>query len=90
MGRKYSVEEWNALFHVGTPVRFWPVRGRAAYEDTQTESEAWALGDGSVVVLVDGRSGGVAVEHCEPLDHDGKTYCNEYYHGYNCECFNGT
>lgn len=30
-------------------------------------SEAWALGDGSVVVLIEGRSGGVYLSHIEVL-----------------------
>lgn len=35
--------------------------------DTTTRSEAWALGDGSVVVLVEGKSGGVHLSHVEVL-----------------------
>ena len=35
--------------------------------DTTTRSEAWTLGDGSVVVLVDGKSGGVHLSHIEVL-----------------------
>lgn len=35
---------------------------------TTTRSEAWALGDGSVVVLVVGRTGGVHLSHIEVSD----------------------
>lgn len=36
-------------------------------EDTTTRSEAWTLGDGSVVVLVSGKTGGVYLSHVEVL-----------------------
>ncbi len=36
-------------------------------EDTTTRSEAWTLGDGSVVVLVSGKAGGVHLSHIEVL-----------------------
>lgn len=35
--------------------------------DTTTRSEAWALGDGSVVVLIEGKAGGVHLSHVEVL-----------------------
>ena len=35
--------------------------------DTTTRSEAWTLGDGSVVVLVSGKTGGVHLSHVEVL-----------------------
>lgn len=35
--------------------------------DTTTRSEAWAIGDGSVVVLIAGITGGVWLSHVEVL-----------------------
>lgn len=64
----YTAEQWNALFPVGTPVRYWPVYPPVEGippVDTKTRSEAWALGDGSVVVKVEGRTGGVHLSHVE-------------------------
>ncbi len=55
---------------VGTPVRYWSVLPPSESFppfDTVTRSEAWALGDGSVVVLIKGRTGGVWVDHLEVI-----------------------
>jgi hypothetical protein len=73
-----ELDRWNAEHPVGTAVRFMPVRGRPEYEDTRTTSEAWALGSGDFVVKVEGRTGGVAVDHltvirpaCDPPGAEG-------------------
>lgn len=68
-----TANEWNAAYPVGTPVRYFPVRGQADHMDTATRSEAWALGHGAVVVSVRGKSGGVAIEHLfpHPEEHAG-------------------
>lgn len=61
---------WNAAHPVGTLVRYFPVyppiEGVPPVE-TRTRSEAWVLGDGSVVVLVEGKSGGVLLSHIEVI-----------------------
>ena len=66
----HSDDSWNAAYPVGTAVRYWPVyppiEGIPPV-DTTTRSEAWALGDGSVVVLVAGKTGGVHLSHVEVL-----------------------
>jgi hypothetical protein len=54
----------------GVPVRYWPVWLKAdqgQFIDTKTTSEPWQLGHGEWVVKVEGKSGGVAVSHCELL-----------------------
>lgn len=66
----HSAESWNAAHSVGTAVRYWPIYppiGGVPPVDTTTRSEAWALGDGSVVVLVEGKAGGVHLSHVEVL-----------------------
>ena len=66
----HTVETWNAAYPVGTVVRYWPIYpplDGIPPVDTVTRSEAWALGDGSVVVLIDGKSGGVHLSHVEVL-----------------------
>lgn len=66
----HTVDSWNAAHPVGTEVRYWPVYPptcSVAPIDTTTRSEAWALGDGSVVVCVVGRSGGVHLSHIEVM-----------------------
>ena|SRR5690348_4088748 len=56
---------WNRLVPIGTKVRYWSI----ALEDpsllTETRSEAWILGHGQPVVKIEGRSGGVAIDHLQ-------------------------
>lgn len=65
-----AAASWNAAHPVGTLVRYFPVyppiEGVPPVE-TRTRSEAWVLGDGSVVVLVEGKSGGVFLSHIEVI-----------------------
>jgi hypothetical protein len=71
----HTEESWNALHPTGTPVRYWPVYppvDGVPPQNTKTRSEAWTLGDGSAVVLVEGRAGGVWLAHLEVLGRDGE------------------
>ena len=63
---------WNAAYPVGAKVRFWPVIRADGSRPlpplyTETRSEAWVLPSGDAVVLVNGKSGGVAISHVEVL-----------------------
>jgi hypothetical protein len=60
------VDQWNEEHPVGTTVRYWPVRGDDECDVTATRSEAWLLGGHTPVVMIDGRAGGVALDHCRP------------------------
>lgn len=65
---------WNAAHPVGTRVRYWPVLPpieSAPPLDTTTRSEAWCLGDGTAIVKVVGKAGGVHLGHIELLDTVG-------------------
>ena len=72
----HTAISWNAEYPVGTAVRYWPIYPpieSVPPVDTTTRSEAWTIGDGTVVVCVDGMSGGVALSHIgvlapQPLD----------------------
>lgn len=69
-GAQHTAESWNAAYPVGTLVRYFPVYPpikSVPPVETRTRSEAWALGDGSVVVLVEGRTGGVHLSHIEVI-----------------------
>lgn len=71
----HTVESWNAAFPVGTAVRYWPVyppHDGDEPRDTTTRSEAWALCDGSVVVLISGQPGGVCLSNIEVLSRHGR------------------
>jgi hypothetical protein len=65
-------ERWNTAYPPGTRVRYWlvlPPLGVGDDEpiDTVTRSEAWVLGSGTPVVLVEGRTGGVHLSHLAVL-----------------------
>jgi len=66
----HTAESWNASHPVGTQVRYWyvypPIDGFPPVHTT-TRSEAWSLGDGTVVVMIAGATGGVALSHIEVL-----------------------
>lgn len=61
----WTAREWNAIYAVGTTVTYHPVRPFGAVEafETRTRSQAWELSDGTPVVSVEGRTGGVALTH---------------------------
>jgi hypothetical protein len=67
----HTAESWNAEHPIGTRVRYWPIyppiEGVPPL-DTTTRSEAWALGDGAVIVKVVVRTGGVHLAHIELLE----------------------
>lgn len=66
----HTAESWNAKYKVGTKVRYWPVYPPVdgiPSEDTITRTPAWTLGDNSVVVSIEGRTGGVHLSHIEVL-----------------------
>lgn len=57
-----TAAEWNQRFPVGTPVRYHPIIGDKKFITSKTRSEAWELGDGTPVVKIEGRTGGVLLE----------------------------
>ncbi len=59
-----TLNEARKKFPDGTPVWFEPVRG-CSWDKmfrTHTSGEPWQLGDGTIVVNVHGKIGGVAVD----------------------------
>jgi hypothetical protein len=64
-----TAEEWNFRYPPGTEVLYYPLRGREDYVMTRTRSEAWELGDGTPVVLVEGKTGGISLEHLRIEGH---------------------
>ena len=58
-------DEFNRDHGVGTPVRYFPLRGESQAVDTRTRSHAWVLPCGEAVVLIEGKAGGVSLDHLQ-------------------------
>jgi hypothetical protein len=59
-----TTEEWNARHKIGTGVLVKLDDGRLW--QTRTRSEAWNLGHGQPVVMLEGRSGGYDLSRVKP------------------------
>ncbi len=76
-------EEFNARFPIGTKVRYWKVLPADVAPgldpvETETRSEAWALGHGAVVVKVKGISGGVLISHLDIVSSGQSSALDEF------------
>lgn len=59
-----ELARWAAEHPIGTPVRYWPLRGADdEYIDVLTRSNPWRLGHGHAVVMIIGVAGGVSLDH---------------------------
>ena len=57
--------QFAAQAPIGTPCRYYPVKPFDARDaiDSKIRSEPWVLGHGAVVVAIEGKAGGVSIEH---------------------------
>lgn len=62
-----NAAQFNARYAVGTPVVYRPVLGGREAHATRTRSQAWSLGSGHAVVMVEGFIGGVSIEAVEVI-----------------------
>jgi len=53
------------VFPIGRLVSYQPIKGLKEYQDTAVRSKPWRLGSGQIVVMVEGRSGGVSIDHLQ-------------------------
>lgn len=59
--------QWNLSHPIGTPVmRYKLIAPLREGTETKTRSEAWVMGGHSVMVMVEGVSGGVLLESVKP------------------------
>ena len=59
--------QWNLSHPIGTPVmRYKLIAPLREGNETKTRSEAWVMGGHSVMVMVEGVSGGVLLESVKP------------------------
>ena len=63
--RKLTTQEFASRAPIGTPCVYYPTKPFRPDEALHTHilSEPWELGHGQVVVKVEGKAGGVCVEH---------------------------
>lgn len=62
-----SADKFNQKYPVGTRFHYFSVKGIPDSVEVVTRTEAWALGHGAVVVSVNGRAGGLSIEHLKPI-----------------------
>lgn len=58
-----SAAAFNDLYPEGSLFRYYPVSGEDEYVEGKSRSVAWELGHGAPVVLIEGKTGGVCIEH---------------------------
>lgn len=79
--KQMSAAQFNAAFPVGSSFTYHSVKGKPdAAHFTMTRSEAWELGHGATVVMINGVSGGVDITHLIPVaaaSHDDQSVVNE-------------
>ncbi|MDR2220993.1 MAG: hypothetical protein LBE24_10530 [Methylobacillus sp.] len=63
-----TATEWNARYPIGTLVRYYPIIGEDKCIKSKTRSEAWELGHGAPVVLIDGSAGGKLLKAIEVVE----------------------
>lgn len=66
-----TAEEFNRRYPVGTEVRYYETIWDENTLSSKTRSEAWTLGHGEPVVLIEGKTGGVSLGHLEIIKEAG-------------------
>jgi hypothetical protein len=61
------LREAEARFPVGRRVRFYPLAGQKGFDVATIRSKPWALGHGVIVIAIEGRTGGVLIDHLEVI-----------------------
>ena len=63
-----AVDDWNARYEVGQPVRYWPGAKTGPGRASVTRTPAWVIHGGhSALVSVEGYSGGIDLGWVEPI-----------------------
>lgn len=63
--RYKKAADWNAKYPVGTPVSYTAYPHAEPFA-SKTRSEAWELGHGEPVVLIEGKTGGICLFALKP------------------------
>ena len=62
-----AIANASVQFPIGQIVHYYPVKGRSMHVVAQIRSEPWALGHGEIVIKINGRTGGVSIDHLEVI-----------------------
>lgn len=65
--RNTSAKAFNQRYPVGTQFHYYLTPGVSERETVVTRSEAWHMRSGRLVVRVEGKMGGISVNHLEPI-----------------------
>lgn len=60
-----ALRDADQTFPIGRRVRYFPIAGKPDFIESKVRSQAWALGHGAIVVAIEGRAGGVSIDHLE-------------------------
>lgn len=63
-----NIDTWNTNYPSGTPVEV--TLDDESQWKTKTRSKAWALGDGTPVVMLEGKTGGYLLSRVLPVHGD--------------------
>lgn len=74
-----TADEWNAKYQTGTVVRYWAGArmGPGRLSRTRTEAYTYSSSNGPMVG-VQGRSGGFALTHVQPVEATQEDWAREY------------
>jgi hypothetical protein len=61
----WALDDADKRFPIGRRVRYYPVSGLPEFVESKIRSQTWAVGSGDIVVAIEGRAGGVSIEHLE-------------------------
>lgn len=60
-----QVTNWNAKNPIGTPIYYYPTLKDRIPKQTKTRSTAWVMSCHSAMVMIEGVSGGVSLDHIQ-------------------------
>lgn len=61
----HLVQQFNAAWGVGTPVRYFSVDGQPEFTEHLTRTSAWVSESGHAVIMISDKRGYVALSHIE-------------------------
>lgn len=69
---KMTAEQFNRRWTIGQRVWYHPVIGQPERVASRTRGEAWTLGSGDPVVLLEGHAGGISLRAVEIIENEAE------------------